>query len=108
LVNDGNATELGAAHAYSKGLGAPWDTPEKAIKNGAKEIKQNYVERGQNTLYLQRYNLVLYKENNKVNHQLGSSIEMAHVKAKEIYDKAVKHIKNRDLRFNIPIYRGGA
>lgn len=45
----------GLEYAYNKG----WDTPEKALRGGLATIK-NYINRGQDTLYYQKFN-VTYK-----------------------------------------------
>lgn len=45
----------GLEYAYSKG----WNTPEKALRGGLATIK-NYINRGQDTLYYQKFN-VTYK-----------------------------------------------
>ena len=38
-------------------LGTPWDTREKAIMYGAYFIADSYINKGQNTMYLQKFNV---------------------------------------------------
>ncbi|MDQ0206790.1 SH3 domain-containing protein [Alkalicoccobacillus murimartini] len=49
---DGNAEQAGAAYAYNQG----WFTKEEAIIGGAKFVGNNYISKGQNTLYKMRWN----------------------------------------------------
>ncbi|MEN0644748.1 SH3 domain-containing protein [Alkalicoccobacillus gibsonii] len=49
---DGNAEQAGAAYAYNQG----WFTKESAIIGGAKFVGNNYISKGQNTLYKMRWN----------------------------------------------------
>lgn len=44
----------GLARAKAEG----WDTPEKSIRGGAAILAQKYIARGQNTLYLQKFDVV--------------------------------------------------
>ncbi|RQW66905.1 autolysin [Listeria sp. SHR_NRA_18] len=49
---DSNPLVGGSEYAYKQG----WDTPEKAIIGGAAFVAQNYVSKGQDTLYKMRFN----------------------------------------------------
>ncbi|MEK4566254.1 SH3 domain-containing protein [Alkalihalobacillus sp. FSL R5-0424] len=49
---DGNAEKAGAAYAYNQG----WFSKESAIIGGAKFVGNNYISKGQNTLYKMRWN----------------------------------------------------
>lgn len=53
----GNSTEQvianGLAYAQKKG----WDTLEKSINGGISFVADNYIKQGQNTLYLQKFNV---------------------------------------------------
>jgi len=41
-----------------KKYGRPWDTPEKAIKGGVEYLSENYLEKGQKTIYYKKFNVV--------------------------------------------------
>lgn len=47
----------GASEEIKANLLLPWDTPEKAIKGGAVFIGSSYISVGQNTLYLQKFDV---------------------------------------------------
>ncbi|MBC1811280.1 SH3 domain-containing protein [Listeria booriae] len=49
---DSNPLVGGSEYAYKQG----WDTPEKAIIGGAAFVAQNYISKGQDTLYKMRFN----------------------------------------------------
>ncbi|TSB48363.1 SH3 domain-containing protein [Alkalicoccobacillus porphyridii] len=49
---DGNAEQAGAAYAFHQG----WFTKEAAIIGGAQFVGNNYIAKGQNTLYKMRWN----------------------------------------------------
>ncbi|WP_271001758.1 SH3 domain-containing protein [Listeria seeligeri] len=49
---DSDPLRGGSEYAYKQG----WDTPEKAIIGGAGFVAQNYISKGQDTLYKMRYN----------------------------------------------------
>ncbi|MBC2308459.1 SH3 domain-containing protein [Listeria welshimeri] len=49
---DSDPLRGGSEYAYKQG----WDTPEKAIIGGANFVAQNYISKGQDTLYKMRYN----------------------------------------------------
>lgn len=51
-ADDDNALEHGAKHAYKQ----KWNTPEDAIVGGANYIAQDYIAKGQDTLYKMRWN----------------------------------------------------
>lgn len=57
-----NAVEKGLQWAKggasgSTTYGRPWTTPYKSIVGGAQYIANNYINQGQNTLYLQKFNV---------------------------------------------------
>ena len=81
----------------------PWNTVYKSIVGGAQYLGSNYINVGQNTLYLQKFNVTA---NNTYKHQYMSNIEAPYseaVKTSQAYgaDKA-----NMKLVFNIPVYVG--
>ena len=55
----------------------PWTSADKAIKGGAKWIASGYIDKGQNTLYFQKFD-VLDDGTEKYNHQYAQNIMMAY------------------------------
>lgn len=82
----------------------PWNTKEKAITGGALWIASGYIEKGQNTLYFQKFD-VLDDGTVKYNHQYAQNIMMAYSEALRYYN-SYDSIKKTDSAFVfvIPVY----
>ncbi len=95
-------------NTYNANLNAeyllPWDTPEKAIKGGAKYLANNYINKGQYTTYLQKWD-VNPASPTFTTHQYMSSV---HAPSGESYNMAISYrdmgIINNTFEFHIPIY----
>lgn len=77
----------------------PWNTVEKSILGGAVYYGNNYVSKGQNTLYLKKFNVQgsnLYKHQ-YMTHVLGAAAEGQSL-------SKVTALKNMALEFSIPVY----
>ena len=99
----GNDTELGllagAKYAYENG----WFSVEDSIKGGSKFIKEQYINRGQTTLYFQKYNVV--EQGNLFNHQYMQNIRAANDEGNSMYKAYLKNnILSSSFEFTIPIY----
>ena len=80
----------------------PWNTPYKAIVGGSIWIGTGYIDKGQDTLYYQKFNVV-----NKVwTHQYMTNIMAPYQESEDIY-KSYKSLDILDLSyvFVIPYYR---
>lgn len=80
----------------------PWNTPYKAIVGGAKWIGTGYIDKGQDTLYYQKFNVV-----KKVwTHQYMTNIMAPFQESEDIY-KSYKSLNILDLSyvFVIPYYK---
>ena len=80
----------------------PWTDPIKAILEGAKYIADGYINVGQNTLYLQRFNVT---NKNTYSHQYMTNTEAPYSESKSSYN-AYKKIDKLDstIEFLIPVY----
>lgn len=78
----------------------PWNNPYNAIVGGAKYIGNNYINRGQNTIYLQKFNVTAYS---RYSHQYMANVEAAKAEAQKIYS-AYKDLGNISAIFSIPVY----
>lgn len=92
--------ENAAKYAYKQG----WDTLEKGLLGGVELIKKGYINKGQNTLYLQKFDVVnqdgnLYK-NQYMQNLLAPMSEASNML--EIY-KASKTVDS-NFNFIIPLY----
>ena len=93
------------AKGYDEGYttyNRPWDTAEKAIKNGASYIANGYINRGQNTLYFQKFNVT---SNNTYSHQYMNNIQAALSEGKNTW-KSYKNMNvlSNPIEFLIPVY----
>lgn len=95
----GGAVENGLNHAKSKG----WDTPRKSIVGGAQFIAGSYIAVGQNTPYLQKFNVV---KSPFYQHQYMSAVHDPAQSAYSTYSGYNKlNTLNASHKFLIPIYK---
>lgn len=85
------------ASSYSR----PWNSKEQAIIGGAVYYGKNYVEKGQTTLYLKKFN-VQGKE--MYSHQYMTNTQAAAAEAFQVA-KAYNKITDGKIVFKIPVYR---
>ncbi len=91
-----------ASESDKKNYDIPWNTPYKAIVGGAKWIGAGYINRNQDTLYYQKFNVV-----NKVwTHQYMSNIIAPYKEAETVYKSYSKlGILNENFTFIIPYFK---
>ena len=109
-IGASNSTKAGGAVANGLAWASkdntylrPWNTIYKAIVGGAQYIGSNYINVGQNTLYLQKFNVTA---NNTYDHQYMANIEAPNsegLKTAEAYGSDKADMK---LVFSIPVYMG--
>lgn len=90
--------------ATAGSYGRPWTTPEKSIVGGAGYIGSSYINKGQNTLYFEKFNVV-NKTSGLYKHQYQTNIQAPTVEGYKIssaYSSA--GMKNGTITFNIPVY----
>lgn len=94
------AIERGLKYAKAK----KWTTPEIAIAGGAEYIAQNYIAIGQDTVYLQKFN-VDSQDGSLYNHQYQANIQAPESETKKSY-ASYKELELLDskLNFVIPLY----
>ncbi|HHW69091.1 MAG TPA: hypothetical protein GX747_01965 [Tenericutes bacterium] len=80
----------------------PWNTPEKGIMGGAYFIADGYINIGQDTLYFQKFNVLV---GGNINHQYMTNVKAHYSETLKIYE-AYKNINVFDekLVFKIPVY----
>lgn len=86
-----------SGNTYSR----PWNSPYKSIVGGAAYIGKNYINRGQNTLYLQKFNVT---GNSRYNHQYMSNVEAPNSEATKVKNAYGEDKKNIPFVFSIPVY----
>lgn len=103
-----NSTESGGAVAnglkwastgntYSR----PWDNRYKSITGGAEYIGKNYINAGQNTLYLEKFNVT---SNNRYEHQYMSNVEAPNSEATKTVSAYGVIEQDMPITFSIPVY----
>lgn len=79
-----------------------WTSPELSIRGGAKIIGANYINKGQNTLYFQKFD-VIDGGNGFYSHQYMTNLQAPTSEAQNM-KAAYKNFDNASIIFNIPIY----
>ncbi len=89
----------------SNGYGTPWDTPEKAIMGGAQFNAEKYISKGQNTNYLQKFNVNPKASYKLYDHQYMSNLAGVAHPAYLTYQSLLenKFLDNKYI-FLIPFY----
>lgn len=78
----------------------PWTSPYRAIVGGAYNIGQNYIKRGQNTIYLQKFNVT---QKSTYSHQYMANVEAPNAEAKKVY-AGYSSMMEAPIVFSIPVY----
>lgn len=100
------AQQMGAKYASttnSKYL-LPWTNQYKSIKGGSIFIGNSYINRGQDTLYLQKFDVV-DGGNGYYNHQYMTNVQAAASEAASMKRAYSSDILNSALVFSIPVYK---
>lgn len=100
-AKDGN----GASQATKDKYLIPWNTKEKSITGGGIFIGSSYINKGQNTIYLQKFHVYDESGNNLFWHQYMTNVLAPYSESKSIYNGYQKTgILNTPMNFIIPIY----
>lgn len=79
----------------------PWNNRYRSIVGGAMYIGSNYINRGQNTGYLQKFNVT---SNNTYNHQYMTNVEAANSEALKTRNAYSGMLDSVPIVFSIPVY----
>lgn len=100
----GGAVEKGLAYAATAGTYLrPWNNPYKSICGGAMYIGSNYINRGQNTLYLERFNVT---PQSTYEHQYMTNVTAAYSESLKTYEAYKSWMAAQAIIFYIPVYNG--
>lgn len=89
----------GLAYAKKKG----WDTLEKSINGGIEFVAENYIKKGQSTIYLQKFNVT---SKDTFAHQYQQNLTAAQTEAAELRDTYIDiDAYNSEHTFIIPVYK---
>ncbi|MBE5938613.1 MAG: hypothetical protein E7265_11395 [Lachnospiraceae bacterium] len=79
----------------------PWNNQYKSIVGGAQYIASNYISKGQNTLYLERWNVT---PNKTYDHQYMTNAAAAYSEAAKVYNAYKAWMSTTPILFVIPVY----
>lgn len=79
----------------------PWTDPYRSIVGGAQYISQGYISKGQNTGYLEKFNVTTYK---RYEHQYMTNVEAAYEEAIKTKKAYAGMMDKSPLVFAIPVY----
>ena len=100
-AKDGN----GASQAVKDKYLIPWNTKERAITGGAIFIGSSYINVGQNTIYLQKFDVNDERGDNLFWHQYMTNILAPYSESRSIYNGYQKSgLLDTPLNFIIPVY----
>ena len=100
---NGSSTIIKNALEYAKKQ--KWDNPEKSIKGGAEFLAQEYIKWGQNTLYLQKFD-VDDSDDDLYWHQYQQNVSAAKSESTDIMQtyKGIDSNLNMPFNFVIPVF----
>lgn len=81
----------------------PWNTRQAALTGGASYFARNYLNAGQDTYYLKRFN-VMSTARDQFNHQFSTDIEGAAHETRIFASLFSDSMKEGELTFNIPYF----
>ena len=97
--NSEEGIKQGAKFAYEQG----WTTRSASIIGGAKFLREKYLDKGQTTLYFQKYNVV--DKTNLYNNQYMQNINAARSEGNIVYNAYKNNgMLDSHFEFTIPLY----
>ncbi len=88
---------------YAKDKG--WNSIQKAITGGALEIGSRFINKGQDTMYFQKWNVASYKQYKEYTHQYMTNIMAPVSESSSIYETYKNSGKlSNNYTFTIPVY----
>lgn len=100
----GNAVTNGLKFAATSGsYGRPWNTVAKSISGGAQYLGESYINKGQDTIYTQKFNVT--NKSSLFSHQYMTNVQVAATEANSMYKAYVANgIIDSTMLFKIPVY----
>lgn len=78
----------------------PWTNRYRAIVGGAYIIGNSYISKGQNTIYLQKFNVT---PSSTYSHQYMANVEAPYSEGRKVY-AGYTNVENLPIVFSIPVY----
>lgn len=90
---------------YAKNANPQWKDAYYSIWGGAEVISANYIKKGQDTLYLQKYNVNPQAANPLYTHQYMQNISAPTTEAKSIFNSyKASNVQDNTFVFKIPVF----
>ena len=94
-----------AANKTEKTYGRPWTDPEKSIMGGAQWLAEKYIARGQDTGYLQKFDVAPTSAGNYYNHQYMTNVSGADSQGYTTYESYSElGLMELERVFSIPVF----
>ena len=101
FAKDGNGLNLELRNKYM----IPWNSKEKAITGGAVFIGSSYINQGQNTIYLQKFDVNNENKSDLFWHQYMTNVLAPYSESKSIYNGYQKiGMLSSNMSFIIPVF----
>lgn len=101
-INDENIHNID--HSVKKAYNEDWDTPEKAIKAGAKFAKEKYLLNDKNTFYKMRWQPDTMSESGEIENPVSDDIAWSSKQILPIYH-LYQELDSYELFLDIPVYQ---
>lgn len=97
------AIQNGLRYAMGSGdWGRPWNTRYKAIAGGAQYYASGYIKKGQDTMYLKKFNV---QGSNLYGHQYMTNVQGAYSEGRLMSKAYDATARQGSLTFKIPVYK---
>ncbi|MFC0091189.1 peptidoglycan-binding protein [Allobacillus sp. GCM10007491] len=100
-AHDDNPLVGGVNYGFERG----WFTPAAAVIGGAKNISNNYISQGQNTLYKMKWDPDYVEDKNKYGKQYATHIMWAVTQAQRMFNKLGAGVFDSLAKFEVPTFK---
>ena len=98
----------GGADARERGLKKAkeedWTTLEKSLEAGANYLTENYIQIGQDSLYLEKFDVIDNEKDGLYRHQYMQNVHGAYAEGEKIYNIYSNGMLDTEFNFIIPVY----
>ena len=102
---NGIAFACGEACGFLNTYGRPWDTRQKAIYGGAEFLAGEYIAKGQNTMYFEKFNTSPYSSASPYTHQYMTNVLSPSSESESSYESYLDmNFMDMAFTFDIPVY----
>ncbi len=103
-VFNGSGSTIKKSSNPTTSYGRPWTTPGKSIIGGAGMIAESYINAGQYTSYLKKFQVNPNADANLYSHQYQTNIRAPWGEARTSYSAYSSYLSDITFTFSIPVY----